>query len=95
MVGPRLDYNLTQNTSSPVVTGKFLPFHLSIAAGGGLELVSYTNFKFFVEGFYNPDVMPAYITSPLHIMNKAIELRVGLKYEFGKKESCNTPIYVE
>jgi hypothetical protein len=28
-------------------------------------------------------------------MNKAIELRVGLKYEFGKKESCNTPIYVE
>ena len=95
MIGPRLDYNLTQVTTSPAITGKFLPLHLSIAAGGGLEFVSYSNFKFFVEAFYNPDIMPAYISAPLHVNNKAIELRVGLKYEFGKKETCNTPVYVE
>lgn len=96
MVGPRLDYNLTQSTSSPTITGKFIPLHVSAAVGGGVEFVSYTNFKFFVEGFYNPDIMPAYISSPLFVDNKAFELRVGLKYEFaGKKESCNTPIYVE
>jgi len=96
MVGPRLDYTLVQGTSSPDVTGPFLPLHVSAAVGGGLELVSFTNFKLFVEGFYNPDIMPAYISPPLHINNKAFELRVGLKYEFaGRKESCNTPTYVE
>jgi hypothetical protein len=96
MVGPRLEYTLAQGTSSPDITGSFLPLHVSAAVGGGLELVSYTNFKIFIEGFYNPDIMPAYIDPLLHINNKAFELRVGLKYEFaGRKESCNTPTYVE
>jgi hypothetical protein len=96
MVGPRLDYNLSQGTSSPEITGPFLPLHVSAAVGGGLEFVSYSNFKFLVEAFYNPDIMPAYIAPAAHINNKAIELRIGLKYEFaGQKESCNTPTYVE
>lgn len=96
MVGPRLEYTLSQGTSSPEISGAFLPLHVSAAVGGGLELVSFTNFKFFAEGFYNPDIMPAYIDPSLHINNKAFELRVGLKYEFaGRKESCNTPTYVE
>jgi hypothetical protein len=96
MVGPRLEYTLAQGTSSPAITGSFLPLHVSAAVGGGLEFVSYTNFKFFVEGFYNPDIMPAYVNPGLHINNKAFELRVGVKYEFaGRKESCNTPTYVE
>lgn len=96
MVGPRLEYTLSQGTASPEITGPFLPLHVSAAVGGGLELVSFTNFKFFVEGFYNPDIMPAYVDPTLHINNKAFELRVGLKYEFaGRKESCNTPTYVE
>jgi hypothetical protein len=95
MVGPRLEYTLSQGTTSPAITGSFLPLHVSAAVGGGLEFVSYTNFKFFVEGFYNPDVMPAYVSAPLHINNKAFELRIGLKYEFGRRETCNTPTYVE
>jgi len=96
LIGPRLEYNLIQSTSSPVITGKFLPLHVSAAAGAGLEFVSYTNFKFLVEAFYNPDVMPAYKTSDLKINNKNFELRVGLKYEFAKRrEKCNSPTYVE
>jgi hypothetical protein len=96
LVGPRLDYTLSQGTTSPEIGGPFLPLHVSAAVGGGLEFVSFTNFKFFVEGFYNPDIMPAYIAPDLHINNKDFELRVGLKYEFaGRKESCNTPTYVE
>jgi len=95
MVGPRLEYTLSQGTTSPAITGRFLPLHVSGAVGGGLEFVSYINFKFFVEGFYNPDIMPAYINPLLHVNNKAIELRIGLKYEFGSKESCNTPTYIE
>lgn len=96
MVGPRLDYTLSQATSSPEITGNFLPLHVSLAAGGGLEFVSFTNFKFLVEGFYVPDIMPAYVAPTLHVKNKDFELRIGLKYEFnGRKESCNTPTYVE
>ncbi|MCW3072709.1 MAG: hypothetical protein JWO44_2599 [Bacteroidetes bacterium] len=96
LVGPRLEYTFSQGTSSPAITGPFLPLHVSGAVGGGLEFVSFTNFKFFVEGFYNPDIMPAYVAPALHINNKDFELRVGLKYEFaGRKESCNTPTYVE
>ena len=95
MVGPRLDYNLSQGTQSPEIVGKFLPLHLSIAVGGGVELVTYGNFKPFIEAFYNPDVMPAYMSPNLHILNKNFELRIGLKMEFASKSSCNTPTYVE
>lgn len=96
LVGPRLDYNLIQSTSSPAITGSFLPIHLSAGFGAGMEFISYTNFKFLVEGFYNPDMMPAYVRPGMHLKNNNIELRIGLKYEFAdKKESCNTPSYME
>ena len=96
LIGPRLEYNLSQSTTSPDIMGNFLKLHVSPAVGAGLELVSYNNFKFFVEGFYNPDlIMPAYIRPGMHARNKNFELRVGLKYEFGSRESCNTPVYVE
>ena len=95
LVGPRLDYNLIQSTSSPVITGPFQKLHVSAAAGAGVEFISYSNWKFFVEGFYNPDIMKAYSRPGLHIKNKNLELRVGLKYEFGERETCNTPTYVE
>ncbi len=96
MIGPKLEYNLVQSTTSPAIAAPFLPIHVSGAFGGGVEFVSYTNFKFLVEAFYNPDMMPAEVQPGLHIKNKNIELRVGLKYEFGgKKESCNTPTYIE
>ncbi len=101
LVGPRLEYKLTQKTPSPPVTGKFVPLHISAAVGAGVEFISYGNIKFFVEGFYNPDIkkyniMMAYLTPPLDIKNINIELRVGLKYQFQKRgESCNSPTYVE
>ena len=96
LIGPRLEYPISQGTTSPPITGKFLPLHISGAFGGGVEFVSYGNVKFFVEAFYNPDLMPAYKKGNLAVTNKNIELRVGLKYQFeGKKETCNTPTYVE
>lgn len=96
LAGPRLDYDLTQATSSPAITGKFLPLHVSAAVGGGIEFVNYYNFKFFIEGFFNPDAMPAYVQPALHIKNKNLELRVGVKYEFvARKERCNAPTYTE
>jgi hypothetical protein len=97
LIGPRLEYDITQATASPAITGRFLPLHISAAAGAGIEFVSYGNFKFFTEAFYNPDIiMPAYLRSGLDVRNKNIELRIGLKYQFGgRTETCNTPTYVE
>ena len=97
LVGPRLEYALSQGTASPAITGKFLPLHVSAAVGAGIEFISYSNIKFFTEAFYNPDaIMPAYKRSGLGVRNKNIELRIGLKYEFrGRRETCNTPTYVE
>jgi len=96
LVGPRLEYPLSQGTSSPPITGKFRPLHVSAAAGVGIEFISYSNFKFFIEGFYNPDIMFAYKLTDLGVKNNNIELRIGLKYQFGgRKETCNTPTYVE
>jgi hypothetical protein len=101
LAGPRLEYKIIQKTTSPPITSGFVPLHLSAAVGAGVEFVSYGNIKFFVEGFYNPDlkkynVAMAYLTPPLNIQNINIELRVGLKYQFRNRgEECNTPIYVE
>lgn len=96
LIGPRLEYTLTQASSSPTVTGSYLPLHFSLAVGGGAELISYSKFKLFAEVFYVPDVMSAYISPPLHIANKDFELRIGIKYEFnGGRESCNTPTYID
>lgn len=96
LIGPRLEYTLAQAETSPAVSGSMRPLHVSGAAGAGLEFVSFTNFKFFVEGFYNPDLMPAFKNNNLRVYNKDFELRIGLKYEFAsRKERCNTPTYVE
>jgi hypothetical protein len=96
LLGPRLEFNIIQATSSPEIGGKFLPLHVSPAVGAGFELVSYYNIKFFTEAFYNPGAMPAYISTNTHVLNNSIELRVGLKYEMKTRaESCNTPTYIE
>ena len=96
LIGPRLEYNLTQRMQSPEETGRFLKLHVSPAVGAGVEFVSYGQIKFFVESFFNPDLIhDSYIRPELHIRNKNIELRVGLKYEFLGKEHCNVPDYVE
>lgn len=97
LIGPRLEYNLTQRMQTPGLQGTFLKLHVSPAVGAGIEFISYGQIKFFVEAFYNPDfpLQDAYIRPELHIRNINYELRVGLKYEFLSRETCNTPTYVE
>lgn len=97
LIGPRLEYNLKQRMQTPEATASFLKLHVSPAVGAGVEFVSYSQIKFFVEAFYNPDfpIQDAYIQPELHIRNINWELRVGLKYEFLSRESCNTPTYSE
>ena len=97
LIGPRLEYKLSGGSSSPELPGSFIPLHLSMAIGAGVEFVAYGPFKLFVEGFYNPDLMKAYSSGAMAVRNNALELRVGVKYVFSKRrkdQNCNSPTYV-
>jgi hypothetical protein len=98
LIGPRVEYKLSGGSNSPRAAGGFAPLHISLAGGIGMELVAYGPIKFFTEAFYNPDIMNAYNRGGLKIKNNAFELRVGLKYVFGKSRKdmdCNSPVYIQ
>ncbi len=80
LLGPRIEYTLTQATRSPAITGAFNKFNFSCGAGIGYEKIVYTNFKPFIELHWNPDTpfYYAYKTAPLDARNRAWELRIGI-----------------
>jgi len=91
LLGLRAEYVINQHTTSPAITDKFTSVHASPAVAAGIEFVSYSNITFLMEAFYNPDIAYAYQTEPLNIYNKNFEFRVGLKYSFGQRQTCNMP----
>ena len=92
LIGPRLEFVVGDNTSSPPIVENFSAIHVSPAVGAGVEFVSYGNIAFITDIIYNPDIgLPAYNNNPLDIYNKVLELRVGLKYHFRGRTTCNTP----
>jgi hypothetical protein len=93
LFGPRLEYVLSQATSSPAITGSFKKIHVTASIGAGVEFVSYGNIKFFTEAHFNPDVMRSYKQGSLAIRTTAYELRVGLKYVFADKKYACPPVY--
>ena len=94
LMGPRVEYLLTQGTKSPAITGAFQKFNFSWSIGAGFEKIVYGNFKPFIEVHYNPDTpfYYAYKTSPLDIRNRVWELRIGLIYRPAPK-SCPGVVY--
>jgi len=52
LIGPRLEYNLTQSTTSPAITSSFLKLHVSAAVGAGVEIVKYSTIKIFFWGVF-------------------------------------------
>ncbi|MBI3502246.1 MAG: hypothetical protein HY063_10665 [Bacteroidetes bacterium] len=95
LLGPRVEYLLTQATKSPAITGAFQKFNFSWGAGIGYEKIVYEYFKPFVELHYNPDTpfYYAYKTEPLKIRNRAWELRIGIIFRPGGHDSCPAVIY--
>ncbi len=92
LIGPKLEYNISQDITSSGITNTFLPLHMSAVGGVGVEFVSYWDLKIFIEALYNPDVMPAYQTKSMSIFNKDFEVRMGLKYQIiGRVGACNVP----
>ena len=98
LVGPRVEYLLSSNRqistdhihfNDPAPLKDFKQIHFSIAVGGGIELVSYSEFKFFTEFYYNPDISFARLNDNYTITNTSFELRIGLKYTVEKaKQTC-------
>jgi hypothetical protein len=84
-----------------VIGGEYM-FHVSGAAGIGIEPVWYSHFKMFAEFFYNHDIMPSFIGSissltpppvPAYQLSEVVmkhdyELRIGIKYVFDEKSKC-------
>jgi len=75
LAGPRLEYLVGK--SGPYNYNKL---HYSVSVGLGSEF----NFKdpwiYFVEFHYNPDVSKSYSDKEVKIVNRAVELRLGIKY---------------
>ena len=94
MLGPRVEYNITQATKSPAVTGAFGKLNFSWGPAIGFEKIVFSNFKPFIELHYNPDTpfYYAYSNAPLDIRNRAWELRIGIIYRPGDA-SCPSVVY--
>lgn len=87
LAGPRIEYNLIQNTPSPAIVNSFKKLHFSWSVGAGWEFIVFSNAKPFIELHYNPDATFAYSSDYLDTKNKAWELRVGIKFLLNQ-ESC-------
>ena len=94
LLGPRIEYNLTQATKSPAITGAFQKFNFSWGPAIGFEKIVFCNFKPFVELHYNPDTpfYYAYENTPLDVRNRAWELRIGIIWRPGDA-SCPSVVY--
>lgn len=94
LFGPRVEYTITQATTSPAITGAFQKFNFSLSAGVGFEKIVFSNFKPFIELHWNPDTpfYYAYKTDPLDVRNRAWELRIGIIYRPGSAD-CPGVVY--
>lgn len=98
LAGPRLEYAIVNAPSiQPQIIGSISPIHLAWSAGAGAELVTYGNFKPFIEYHFHPDLMKLYNRNGLRVSNLTHELRLGVIYRFeGRKgEDCNAPVYLD
>lgn len=95
LMGPRVEYTLTQATKSPTITGDFNKLNFSWSVGVGFEKIVYGYFKPFIEIHYNPDTpfYYAYESPPLDIRNRAWELRIGLIYRPAGHDDCPAVVY--
>jgi hypothetical protein len=94
LMGPRVEYTLTQASHSPSITNHFKMFNFSWSAGVGFEKIVYSNLKPFIELHYNPDTFfyYAYETTPLNIRNRTWELRIGFIFRM-RNDDCPSVIY--
>lgn len=96
LVGARAEYNILKSTSvfKPYSDG-IRPIQVSLGLAAGLELVTFGRLKPFIEGHYNPYLMPIYNQDKVSITGRTFELRIGVIYRPKRKafDDCNAPTY--
>lgn len=83
-IGPRAEYVFGSDQS-------FNKFHITGAAGAGVEFVAYGPVKFITEAWWVPDATRSFSSDPLAIKQHCWELRVGIK--FGRKGDATCAAY--
>lgn len=95
MAGVRLEYLFRKNaTVFTPYSNQLKPFWFSGDIGAGYEMRLLKKFNIFIEGHWNPDVIPTKIDQ-VRIRNRTFEVRVGLVYRKRKKgvDDCTAPVY--
>jgi hypothetical protein len=80
-IGPRAEYVFNSDMG-------FDKFHITGSAGAGVEFIAYGPVRFLTEFHWVPDLTESFNTEDFKIKQHAWELRVGLKFSLGGKESC-------
>jgi hypothetical protein len=96
LVGPRVEYNIIKSTAVfKPESDAINPLQFSLGLGAGIELVTFGRFKPFIEGYYNPYVLPLYNKNNVSITGRTFELRIGVIYRPKRKafDDCNAPRY--
>jgi len=96
MAGIRLEYLFRNKaTAFPEVVAKFPKFWFSGDLGLGYEFPVTEKIGVFVEGHWNPDIIPHKFQNNTNIRARTIELRVGVTYRPRKRriDDCNAPVY--
>lgn len=103
LIGPRLEYLNDRSAGIfPDAIAGMKSLHLSAAMGIGIEKISFSRVKPFLEVFYNRDITrsfsgqvfsnspnePAGTTIPEKIITQDFEWRIGLKFSLEKKTKC-------
>lgn len=83
-IGPRAEYVFSSDQN-------FSKFHITGAAGAGVEFVAFGPVKFITEAWWVPDATQSYKSDPLSIKQHCWELRVGIK--IGKRGDATCPAY--
>jgi hypothetical protein len=96
MAGVRLEYLFSKSvTAFTAFSGDFPTFWFSGDVALGYEFPLVKKYSIFVEYHFNPDVWYHTHNNNTRIMNRTLELRVGIVMRPKKKsiDDCNAPVY--
>ncbi len=80
-IGPRAEYVFQSDLG-------FNKFHITGAAGSGVEFVAYGPVKFIAEAWWVPDLTKSLNQADFMVKQHAWELRIGLKFTGRTGEAC-------
>jgi hypothetical protein len=95
IIGPRVEVLVARKPAGgypfTAVINDFKTVHLTYSYGLGFEYILLEPFIFLLEAQYNPDLTNSYKDDNLKIRHKAIELKLGFKYQLVRSKKAKCP----